>query len=127
MHLHTVKYFQVLICITNNSIKYLSFVYTLSNGQKVLFQTIQFSITHFAHSLNVKMFYLIHRWDPIRCSTPSQSGPESNGNEVVLHIPQSSRTGVSSSDCLVSYPGHFVFGGGRVLHLSRNAVDWAVK
>ena len=26
--LHTVKWFQVLLCITNNTIKYLSFVYT---------------------------------------------------------------------------------------------------
>ena len=40
-----------------------------------------------------------------------QSGPGSNGNEGVLHIPQSpSITGTSHSDCLVSYPGHS-FGG----------------
>ena len=33
-----------------------------------------------------------------------QSVPGSNGNEGVLHIPQSSSiTGSSSSDCLVSY------------------------
>ena len=32
---------------------------------------------------------------------------ESNGNEGVLRIPQSSsKTGTSPSDCLVSYPGH---------------------
>ena len=30
------------------------------------------------------------------------NGPESNGNEVVFHIPQSSKTGVLQSDCLVS-------------------------
>ena len=36
-----------------------------------------------------------------------QSGPGSDGNEGVLHIPQSySITGTSPSDCLVSYPGH---------------------
>ena len=35
-----------------------------------------------------------------------QSGPESNGNEGVLHIPQSSRTGVSPSDSFVLYPEH---------------------
>ena len=36
-----------------------------------------------------------------------QSGPGSNGNEGVLHIPQGpSITGTSPSDCLVSYPGH---------------------
>ena len=40
-------------------------------------------------------------------TTPGQSGPGSNGNEGVLHIPQSSNiTEVSASDCLVSYTGH---------------------
>ena len=38
---------------------------------------------------------------------PGQSGPGSNSNEEVLHIPQSPRiTGTSTSDCLVSYTGH---------------------
>ena len=46
-------------------------------------------------------------------TTPSQSGPGSNGNEGVLHIPQtSSITGTSPSDCLVSYPGHSLGGWG---------------
>ena len=36
--------------------------------------------------------------------TSDQSGPGSDGNEGVLHIPQSSSiTGTSLSDCLVSY------------------------
>ena len=36
-------------------------------------------------------------------TTPGQRGPGSNGNEGVLHIPQSSSiTGASPSDCLVS-------------------------
>ena len=40
-------------------------------------------------------------------TTLSQSGPGSDGNERVLHIPQSSSiTGISPSDCLMSYPGH---------------------
>ena len=40
-------------------------------------------------------------------TNPSQSGPGSDGNEVVLRIPLSSSiTGASPSDCLVSYPGH---------------------
>ena len=40
-------------------------------------------------------------------STPGQNGSESNGNEEVLHIPQSSSiTGASLLDYLVSYPGH---------------------
>ena len=42
-------------------------------------------------------------------TTPGKSRPESYGNERLLHIPQnSSVTGASPSDCLVSYPGHTV-------------------
>ena len=40
-----------------------------------------------------------------------QSGPGSNGNEGVLHIPQSSRTEAFPSDGSVSHPGHLL---GRV-------------
>ena len=48
-------------------------------------------------------------------TTPDQSGPGSDGNERGIHIPQSSNTiGVSPSDCLVSYPGHSLGGGGGV-------------
>ena len=39
-----VKWFQVLPCITNNSINHQSFIYTQLNVKTVLFQTIQFSI-----------------------------------------------------------------------------------
>ena len=57
-----VKWFQVLLCITNNSIKHQSFIYTQLNDQTVLFQTIQFSISHLISlSLIVKQFYLTHR------------------------------------------------------------------
>ena len=43
-------------------------------------------------------------------TTLDQSGPESNGNEGVLHIPQSSRiSGAWPSDCLL--PGHLLGGG----------------
>ena len=60
--LNTVKWFQILLCITNNSIKHQSFVYTQLNYQTVLFQIIQFSIRHlFALSLKVKQFYLTYR------------------------------------------------------------------
>ena len=31
-----------------------------------------------------------------------------NGNEGVLNISQSSRTGASTSDCLMPYPGHLL-------------------
>ena len=51
----------MLLCTTNNSIKHQSFVYTQLNDQSVLFQTIQFSISHlFALGFKVKQFYLIH-------------------------------------------------------------------
>ena len=44
------------------------------------------------------------------------SGIKSNGNEGVLHIPQSSSiTETSPSDCLVSYPGHSLGGGSYTL------------
>ena len=37
-------------------------------------------------------------------TTPVQRGPRSSGNEVVLHILQILKTGVSPSDSLLSYP-----------------------
>ena len=37
-------------------------------------------------------------------TTPSLSGPWNNNSEEVFHIPQSSITGASPSDSLVSYP-----------------------
>ena len=62
IHLHRLKWFQVLLCVTNNSIKHQSFVYTQLNDQTVQFLTIQFSISHlFVLSLNVKQFYSTHR------------------------------------------------------------------
>ena len=65
--MYTVNWLQVLLCIINNTIRQ-SFVYTQLNGQTVLFLTIQFSISYlFAHSLNVKQFYLTHRLDSNRC------------------------------------------------------------
>ena len=44
---------QELLCISNNSIKYQSFIYTQLNDQTVLFQTIKLSYL-FALSINVK-------------------------------------------------------------------------
>ena len=58
--MHTVKWFQILLCITNNSVKHQSFVYTSLNDQ-FLFLIIQFSASHlFGHSLNIKQSYLTH-------------------------------------------------------------------
>ena len=39
------KWFHVLLCITNNSIKHQSFVHTQLNLKIVLFQTVKFSIS----------------------------------------------------------------------------------
>ena len=33
-----------------------------------------------------------------------QSGPDSDGDEKILNIHQSSRTAISPSDCLMPYP-----------------------
>ena len=98
-----------MLCITNNSIKYQSFVYIQLNDQTILFQIIQFSINHlFAQSLNVKQFYLTHRSG---ATIQGQSEPGSAGDEGLLHILQtSSITGASLSDCLMSYPGHLLDG-----------------
>ena len=42
-------------------------------------------------------------------STPGQSAHGNDGNEGVLHIPQSSSiTEASPFGCLVSYPGHLL-------------------
>ena len=66
-----------------------SFVYTQLNHQTVLFLTIRYNASHlFAHSLNVKQFYLTHREDPIWCNYYSRT--RSNGSEGLLYIPQSS-------------------------------------
>ena len=55
------------ICIAYNSIKPQSFVCIQLNDQTLVFQTIQFCISHlFALSLNDKQFHMTHRWGPIR-------------------------------------------------------------
>ena len=63
-------------------------------------------------------------------TTPGQSGPRSNGNKRVLHIPQiSSNAGSSPSDCFVSYPGHLLAGSypsaGVQSVYSTAPADWA--
>ena len=54
-------------------------------------------------------------------TTPSQSGPGSDGNEGVFHIPQSSSiNGASPSDYSMSYPG---YSQGKFFPSAENAVD----
>ena len=142
---HTIREFQVLLINTNNSIQHymeivsiqlncykycyvsltiqlnISHLFTQLNGLTVQFLTIQFNINHlFAHSLKGQTSSI---W-PIDmtlsgATTLGQSRPGSNGNEGILHIPQSSRAGTSPSDCLMSYPGHL---GVEVLLLCKDAV-----
>ena len=92
------------------------FVFKQLNAKIVLFQTIQFSISTLFSSI----------WPIDRTlsgvATPGQSGPGSNSNERVIHIPQSSSiTGALPSDFWVSYLGHSL--GERVLPLCREAVS----
>ena len=77
-------------------------------SKTVLIQTIQFSI-----SIQFSSIWPIDR-TLSGAITLGQSGPGSDDNEKVHLIPQSSSiTGISPSDCFVSYPGHsFFFGGG---------------
>ena len=49
-------------------------------------------------------------WNLTAITKPGQSGPGSNGNEGVLHIPKYSRNGGLSSDGLLSYSGHSLAG-----------------
>ena len=81
--------------------------YTQLNDQIVLFQAIQFFISHLfafslnvkGHNLNIKHFYLTHWY--IGDTTPSQGEP------VINVIPQSSCiNGGSPLNCLVSYLGN---------------------
>ena len=103
----------------NNSIKHQSFVYAQLNDQTVLFQTIQFSMSFVCTQFKCQTVLFDRTLSG--ATIPGQSGPGSNGTEVVLYLPQSSSiTGVLPSDCLMSYPGHS-FGWG-LLPLCRDAV-----
>ena len=84
-------------------------------SKTVLYQTIQFSISmqfkyqnrSISSNFSLAKVCRLDLFNPYIgpyqvLPLQGQSGPESNGNEGVLHIPQ--RT--SPSDCLVSYPGY---------------------
>ena len=97
---------------TENSIKHQLFVYAQLNDQTVLFQAIQFSLSHlFSLSLNVEVHRLCQNsfiWLIDRTLSSAmclgQSWPGSDGKKAVLRIPKSSSiTGASPSDYLVSY------------------------
>ena len=81
-----------------------------------LFQAIQFSPTDLIQTIQFSISMQFSFIQPIDralsgATIPGQSGPESNGNEGVVRIPQSSSiTGTSSSDCL----GHSLVSGESV-------------
>ena len=71
-----------ILCNTDNSFQHHSFVCT------------QLNVSKYCHIILIST------------TTLDLSGPDLNGNEGVLHIPQSFRTGASPSDSLVLYLGH---------------------
>ena len=91
--LHILKWFQVFLQNTINSSQYYSFVCKQLNGFKYCNEVliIQFSISHGTLAST---------------TIPVQNGRGSNGNQGVLRIAQSSRSGASPSNVLLSYPGY---------------------
>ena len=84
-------------------------------------KSVLFSENSVLHSAQFSSILLIDR-TLSGATTPGQSGSGSDGNERVLHIPQSSSiTGTFPSDCLVSYPEQSLVGG--VFSLCRGAVS----
>ena len=77
------------------------FLFIYNNIKPILFQTIQFSFILLFSSIWLKDRTLSG------ATTPGQSRHESDGNEGVLLITQSSSiTGTSPSDCLMWYSEH---------------------
>ena len=88
--------------------KQFNLVYVRSIHVKtVLFQAVRIGIiTQFSSIWSIDRTQLV-------ATTPGQSGPGTDGNQRVLILPQSSTiTGTSPSNCLVSYPGHWLLLGG---------------
>ena len=84
--------FQVLLSNADNSIQLYSFICTQLNGC---------SFRKFWNS----SIWLLDETLTVTISLV-QIGPGSNGNEEVLHIPQSPWTGALLSDDFISYPGY---------------------
>ena len=83
-------------------------------------QTVLFQAIHLSISAQFSSIWPIER-TLSGATTPSQSGPGSEGNEEVLCILQRSNiTGASPSDFLVSYQDTFV---GGVLDLWRDVIS----
>ena len=103
----------VFICILNIWFVNTFCRYIQLNDQTVLFQTIQFIISHlFAHSLNVKVFFRPIDRTLSSATTPGQSGPHSNGNEGESCIPQSNGITRVSPSVLFSVISRTIVGWG---------------
>ena len=87
------------------------------NIKTVLFRAIQFiTCTQFSSIWPLD-------WTLSGATTPGQSGPRNDGNEGVHRIPQnSSITGASPSDCLVTFPGHSL--GGILFYRPNRLSHW---
>ena len=103
--------FQVLLFNTDHSIKHQPFVYRQLNDQIVLFQTIQFCISHsFALSLNVE-----HKDQVLLLRARVDMGVMAmKGYTAFLRAPE-----LLESHHLISYPGYSL---GGVLLLCSNEV-----
>ena len=87
-------------------------------GKQFYFKQFNLACHLFAHNLNIKQFYLIDK-TLSDASTTGQSGPRSNGSGGVLHIPHnSSITGASPSDFVVSSPENLL-----VMEMSCSSVE----
>ena len=73
-------------CYITVTIKHQIFVYTQLNDRTVLFLTIKLSINYLFGYCSSSSIWLIDRILS-GAATQSQSGPESDVNEGVLHIP----------------------------------------
>ena len=119
-------YFQLLSLVKQYYFKRFSFAQIRSlNIKTVLFQVIQFSINTQFSSIS-----FIER-SLSGVTTSGLSGPGSDGNQGVVHIPKScSMTRTSPSDCLVSYPVHSLRGSypsGRMQSVYfTGPADWAI-
>ena len=95
-------------------------------SKSFLFQAIQFSQTVLIKTIQFNISMQLSSIQPIDsalsgATTPAQSWPASNGNEGLLHIPQSpSFTHTSLLDCLAPYSVHSSAG---VLPFCRGAVS----
>ena len=120
-NLGIVKKFQVLL-FNNYYVEHYSFVCKQLNDSKYSYVSltihlfsVKWSISSISNnSIDHKFVCTVQMWNSsiwsVDRTNPDQSGPRSNSNERVLHIPQSSRVGALLSDGFVSNPGHSLRG-----------------